>query len=71
VYCDTNTLFSNIKEESTETAALERPLADHHAGRIVMYRSQVNRVEVANTKEPETRDKLEADYMALDPEVVP
>jgi hypothetical protein len=36
-----------------------------------MYRSQVNRVEVANTKEPETRDKLEADYMALDPEVVP
>lgn len=67
IYCDTDTLFSNVREAPTERAALERLLVDHRAGKIVMCCSQVNRLEVANTKEQETRDKLEADYMALDP----
>jgi hypothetical protein len=42
IYCDTNALLSNIKEAPTESAALERLLADHHAGKIVMCRSQLD-----------------------------
>jgi hypothetical protein len=82
VLCDTDTLFHNIDgtdEKSTrELQALRRLFEMRTSGRLRMYRSQVNRVELANfdidKKGPEKRgereekrDKLEADYMALDP----
>ncbi len=46
IYCDTNTLLSNIDNEPAERAALERLLADYHSGNIIMYRSRVDLREV-------------------------
>jgi hypothetical protein len=66
IYCDTNTLFSNINEPA-ELAALARLLADHRAGRIVMYRSLVDLREVMDTKDAIQQGKLLADYEELEP----
>jgi hypothetical protein len=67
IYCDTNTLFSNIKEEPEESAALERLLADHCAKRIVMCRSRVNLREVMDTQCVIQLEGLIADYEGLQP----
>jgi hypothetical protein len=69
VLCDTDTLFHNIRDGKSENQrqALKKLLEMRASGHLVLRRSQVNRVEVANTKNEEQRDKLEADYMALDP----
>jgi hypothetical protein len=69
VLCDTDTLFHNIRDEKSEGErhALKKLLAIRAYGHVVLLRSQVNRVEVANTKNKEQREKLEMDYMALDP----
>ncbi len=65
IYCDTDTLFSNIKKAPTESAALERLLADHYARKIVMYRSRVNLREVMATPCATQQQKLIADYEGL------
>jgi hypothetical protein len=71
VLCDTDTLIHNIRHEHEKTekerAALKKLLEMRAAGRLQMFRSQVNLVEVTNTKNDNQRDKLLADYMALDP----
>jgi hypothetical protein len=67
IYCDTDTLFSNIKEVPTESAALERLLADHYADKIVMYRSRVNLREVMATPSIIQQERLIADYEGLQP----
>jgi hypothetical protein len=64
--CDTNTLLHNISDQH-EREALTKLLEIRAARGLVLFRSQVNRVELANTKDQETRDNLEADYMGLDP----
>lgn len=66
IYCDTNTLFSNIKEPA-ELAALARLLADHRAGKLVMYRSLVDLREVMDTKDAIQQGKLLAEYEELQP----
>jgi hypothetical protein len=66
IYCDTNTLFSNINGPA-ELAALARLLADHRAGNIVMYRSLVDLREVMDTKDAIQQGKLLADYEELEP----
>jgi hypothetical protein len=65
IYCDTDTLFSNIKKSPIETAALSRLLADHYAGKIVMYRSRVNLREIMATRCVTQQQKLIADYEGL------
>jgi hypothetical protein len=67
IYCDTNTLFSNITNEPAELAALQAILADYQAGRIVMYRSLVDLREVMNTPNASHLQKLIADYEVLEP----
>jgi hypothetical protein len=69
VLCDTDTLFHNIKDEKSEKErqALTKLLEMRASGRLLMFRCRVNLLEVTNTKKHEQRNKLEADYMALDP----
>jgi hypothetical protein len=69
VLCDTDALFPNIRDEKSEgqRQALKKLLEMRAAGHLVLLRSEVNRVEISNTKNKEQRDKLEAAYMALDP----
>lgn len=69
VLCDTDTLLHNIRGPKSEDdrLALEQLLEMRTAGGIVLLRSEVNRAEVANTKNEEMRAKLEADYEALQP----
>ena len=52
VLCDTDTLFHNIRDEKSENErqALKKLLEMRASGQLVLRRSQVNRVEVANTK---------------------
>src|SRR4051794_23078702 len=69
IYCDTNTLFSNISNITapSELAALQRLLAAHRAGGIVMYRSLVDLREVMDTKHLIKQQSLVADYERLEP----
>ena len=71
VLCDTDTLLNNIQHASAdrERKALEDLLAMHALGDIELFRSEVNRVEVANTKNADQRARLEADFLALHPVV--
>ena len=64
IYCDTNTLFNNINEQK-ERVALERLLACHRAGSIVMYRSRVVLRELMSTRCISQQQKLVADYESL------
>ena len=67
IYCDTNTLFSNIKNLPVEIAALERLLEDYRAGKNIMLRSRVDLREVMKTPCTILRQKLIEDYECLQP----
>jgi len=73
IYCDTDTLFSNIKRHENEPKAqreleaLEELLAYHRAGQIEMFRSLINRRELEETKSLSQLEKLRADYESLPP----
>jgi hypothetical protein len=64
IYCDTDTLFSNIKrhenqaKEKGELEALKKLLACHRAGKIVMFGSLLNLRELEETKKLTQREKL-------------
>jgi hypothetical protein len=73
VYCDTDTLFSNIKvheDQPTvkrELETLEELFVYHRANKIVMFRSLVNRRELEETKNLTQLEKLRSDYESLPP----
>jgi hypothetical protein len=73
ISCDTDTIVSNIKrhenrvKEKRELEALEKLLACHRAGKIVMFGSLLNLRELEETKVFTQRDKLRADFAALPP----
>src|SRR5437899_1708910 len=70
-YCDTDTLLNNIKRHEDEPkaqeelAALELLLAGRGDG-YSMYRSHVALAELEKTADQQHREKLRADYEALD-----
>jgi hypothetical protein len=70
ILCDTDTLFHNIdgddKKSLQEREALEELLRLRESRKILMFRSRVNRAELEATKNPIKKDKLRADYEALD-----
>jgi hypothetical protein len=69
VLCDTSSLFPNVKGEklNAERHSLKQLLKMRETDHVILLRSQVNRVEVANTKKKERRDELYAAFLALDP----
>ena len=68
IYCDTSTLFHNMKGEdvASELRALERLLEYRRHGKLLMYRSRVVLSEIVATTDLELRERLIADYDALD-----
>ena len=70
ILCDTDTLFHNIdgddKKSLQEREALEELLRLRESRKIFMFRSRVVRAELEATKNPIKKDKLQADYEALD-----
>ena len=67
IYCDTNTLFSNIRNQPKELAAMRRLLEDYRAGKNTMLRSRVDLREVMDTPCTIMRQKLIEDYECLQP----
>jgi hypothetical protein len=72
IYCDSDTLLHNIKRHQTpkvqeELNALEKLLAHHKTGKIIMLRSRVNLREMEATKDPQDRQKLKGDYESMTP----
>jgi hypothetical protein len=71
IYCDTDTLFSNIKrhehqaKEQVELDALEKLFAFHRAGKVVLLRSLGNLRELEKTEDVPQRQRLRADYENL------
>jgi hypothetical protein len=66
VYCNTNTLAPNIRDDPSELAALEWLRELRRAGKISMYRSRSVEGETDRTPDPELRERLKADYELLD-----
>lgn len=72
IYCDTATLFHNVKRHENKTksarelAALEELLKLRESGKCLMFRSRVVWTELERTNATEQRIKLQADYEALD-----
>jgi len=73
VYCDTDTLFSNIKRHESqpsvkkELEALKKLLVYHSGKKIVMFRSLGNLRELEKTKNLRQLKKLCSDYESLPP----
>jgi hypothetical protein len=72
IYCDTNTLWNNIKRHDEpktqrELDALQRLLDLRRASKIQMVRSRVALRELERTNQSEQMIRLRADYEALDP----
>ncbi|SRR5579885_697599 len=73
IYCDTDTLWNNIErhvhndeKSARELSALQRLISDHKAGRCKLVRSRVALRELDRTKNQEHKNKLRADYEALE-----
>jgi hypothetical protein len=72
IYCDTDTLLHNVKQHNDakterELDALETLLADHKAGKVIMFRSNVNLRETEDTPDPQQRHELREDFEGLTP----
>jgi len=71
IYCDTDTLFHNVKRQEeepktkNELLALQKLLDCWRAGTILMFRSLVNLREIERTKSSEQLGKLRSDYDEL------
>ena len=71
IYCDTDTLFHNVKRQEQESktrkelVAIKQMLDCWRRGRILMFRSLVNLREIEKTKNAEQLAKLMADYEQL------
>jgi hypothetical protein len=72
IYCDTDTLWHNIKRQEAEPdsqkelVALECLLASR-GDDCLMYRSRVDRSELENMRDPQQREGLRRDYESLAP----
>jgi len=71
IYCDTDTLFHNVKRQETEPKtgkellALEKLLKCWRDGKILMFKSLVNLREIERTKNAQQLAKLRSDYNEL------
>lgn len=70
IYCDTNTLFHNIRGTDrnvlNELDALRKLLDLRALGKILMFRSRVALGEVTSTANLALREELKADFEKLD-----
>ena len=70
IYCDTDTLLSNIRQDDEkskrELLALQRLLVGRQAGKYQMVRSRVNLRELTATRNEALRQDLLTDYAALE-----
>jgi hypothetical protein len=62
IYCDTNTLAPNIRDEPSELEALKRLRELCQSGKCSMYRSHIVLAELERTPDVEQRERLRADY---------
>lgn len=58
VYCDTNTLMANIRNEPAEQAAVKILVGAHEKGIVVLYGSNISHREVMKTRNPVRRQQL-------------
>jgi predicted nucleic acid-binding protein len=71
IYCDTSTLFHNVKRHETEPKtgrellALQKLLTYRRSGHIKIFRSRVNLREIVKTKDTKQLANLIADYETL------
>jgi hypothetical protein len=71
IYCDTDTLFHNVKRQEQESktgkelVAIKQLLDCWRRGKILMFRSLVNLREIEKTKNTEQFANLRADYDQL------